>query len=296
MAQDDGLHGTERWRSADGAVAAGQPVGRMVPPGLRPAAYGRAGAPYPALVSRAPAPPLTPAAWLRFDAIRRSLGDARPLQVLEIGAGMGAMGWRLAQDRRYVGVEPDARSAEAAARRLQGRGTLIHGGLEELSDGLRRERFDMVCAFEVLEHIPDDRSALADWSALLRPGGHLLISVPAHARRFAAGDHAVGHVRRYDREPLARLLEECGFDIERWEAWGGGLGHALEAARNALARRHDGDDTAEARSSSSGRLRQPGGRLAGLAAWMLAAPFRILQRPLAHTPVGIGWVVLARRR
>ncbi|MEL7157397.1 MAG: methyltransferase domain-containing protein, partial [Actinomycetota bacterium] len=55
-------------------------------------------------------------------------------------------------------------------------------------------RFDYVMAFEVLEHITDDRAALEEWLRRLRPGGRVLFSVPAHQRKYGDADRAVGHV------------------------------------------------------------------------------------------------------
>jgi 2-polyprenyl-3-methyl-5-hydroxy-6-metoxy-1,4-benzoquinol methylase len=59
--------------------------------------------------------------------------------------------------------------------------------------------FDYLFAFEVLEHIADDLSALREWTGFLKPGGRLLVSVPAHARKYGKADEIVGHVRRYER-------------------------------------------------------------------------------------------------
>ena len=67
-------------------------------------------------------PPLTPMAWMRWDAIERALRQIRPEHILEIGTGQGAVGWRLAQRAEYVGVEPDAACHEVARDRIGGVG------------------------------------------------------------------------------------------------------------------------------------------------------------------------------
>ena len=113
-------------------------------------------------------PPLTLAGWLRHDSIRRLLRDVERLDtVLEIGAGEGALGVRLASAYDYVGVEPDPAARSRAAARLseRGRGAVV-GGLDELGP---ERRFDLVCAFEVLEHIADEQAALAEWGKRLGP-------------------------------------------------------------------------------------------------------------------------------
>lgn len=224
-------------------------------------------------------PPLTPNAWLRWDVVSRLLdGLADVERVLEVGAGEGALGARLAQRYDYVGVEPDPLSRARARERV---GTV----LEALPD----ESFDLVCAFEVLEHVADDGAELRSWRDRLHPGGWLLLSVPAHEKRFGPADRRVGHVRRYDPERLAALLTETGFENSRLVTYGFPLGYALEVGRHVLAGRGEGEGTA-----GSGRWLQPSDRL-GWATRLGTAPFRLLQRPFARTRLGTGIVALARR-
>src|SRR4249920_3436634 len=107
-------------------------------------------------------PPLTFNAWLRYDLIEDELDRAgRFDSILEIGTGEGAMGARLARRFTYVGVELDPRSFETARARIQdpGYGTVLQGDLSVLRPG---QVFDIACAFEVLEHIEDDASALKE--------------------------------------------------------------------------------------------------------------------------------------
>src|SRR5262249_40273963 len=119
--------------------------------------------------------PLTPNAWLRVDAIDRMLPPG-VTDVLEVGCGEGALGVRLAQRYRYLGLEPDQASYEVARQRLEraGRGEVRNARVETLG----AQRFDLVCAFEVLEHIEDDAGALDEWAGRLREGGWLVLSVP----------------------------------------------------------------------------------------------------------------------
>jgi SAM-dependent methyltransferase len=238
-------------------------------------------------------PELTMSAWLRFGAIRRSLDLARPRRVLEVGAGEGALGAWLAGRCEYTGVEPDDQSRQVAVSRLRtlGRGEMLPDLAEE--DG---RRYDAVCAFEVLEHIEHDGQALASWRDRLSPGGFLLISVPAHSTRFGPSDRFVGHFRRYDRDTLGKRLVAEGFDVARWESYGAGLGHLLDAIRNRILRRRLTSETVEERSAGSGRLFQPRSPLRACFNYAVAWPFRALQKPFARTDIGIGYVVLARRK
>lgn len=235
-------------------------------------------------------PPLSPNAWLRWDMIERALPrGARTF--LEVGAGQGGVGSRLARRYEYTGVEPDETSCSVAASRVAGFGSMVQGTVDALAPD---RTFDVVGAFEVLEHIDDDRAALTAWRERIRPGGWLLLSVPAHQRQFGAGDVRVGHFRRYERAELQRSLEETGFDhVEIW-AVGFPLGFLLQRVRNVLAGSAPSETEPAEATASSGRQMQPSSRLS----WATRAgtmPFRLLQRPFQRTDLCTGYVVRARR-
>jgi SAM-dependent methyltransferase len=72
-----------------------------------------------------------------------------------------------------------------------------------------------VVAYNVLEHIPDDLGALRAFARLLRPGGRVVLIVPALPVLMSSFDRAIGHQRRYRRTQLADLLERAGLEVER---------------------------------------------------------------------------------
>jgi SAM-dependent methyltransferase/glycosyltransferase involved in cell wall biosynthesis len=236
--------------------------------------------------------PLTPNAWLRYDVVERML-PAGVTDVLEIGCGQGALGVRLARRYRYLGVEPDQASWAVARKRISEAGA---GEVRNVAvDTLGEDRFDLVCAFEVLEHIADDAAALKEWAARLRAGGWLLLSVPAYQRRYGPADELVGHFRRYDPPGLVTLLEGSGFGDIEVRHYGFPLGYLLEAARNAIGRRRLASGAPQSvaeRTAGSGRLLQPAGGTRAAAARVGTAPFRVAQRAFPNT--GTGLVVLAR--
>jgi SAM-dependent methyltransferase len=78
--------------------------------------------------------------------------------------------------------------------------------------------YDIVVCSEVIEHIADDRLATARLCALVRPGGHLIVTVPGG--RMSRFDLAIGHCRSYDANDLRRLLEGCGLQRVKVAAWG----------------------------------------------------------------------------
>ncbi len=74
-------------------------------------------------------------------------------------------------------------------------------------------------AYDVLEHIEDDVAAAQEFFRCLRPGGRLLVAVPADMRLWSAHDEAVDHVRRYERDELLALIEDAGFRDVTVRSW-----------------------------------------------------------------------------
>src|SRR3989338_4058355 len=66
--------------------------------------------------------------------------------------------------------------------------------------------YDLIIMFEVLEHIQDDSGVLVKLFNLLKPGGHLLLSVPAKKKLWDKWDEMAGHIRRYEKTELMTLL------------------------------------------------------------------------------------------
>ncbi len=247
-----------------------------------------------------PAPPLALNAWLRYDVVSR-LVPPSARSVLELGCGAGAFATRLAADREYLGVEPDGTSYAVARDRLAalGRGAVRHGLSDDVVEPDRR--FDLVCAFEVLEHLEDDAAAVRDWLRYVNPGGHLLISTPSFQDRFGPWDVHAGHFRRYSPEQMSTLLQDCGLVDVQVVVYGFPLGYALEVARNGYLRlrpdsaagaAHYSDTlTAEPevmaeRTAVSGRLLQPKEWMGGLTRGG-TAPFRVLQRRFPTRGTGL---------
>jgi SAM-dependent methyltransferase len=237
--------------------------------------------------------PLPPNAAMRYAVITRIVARLRPATVLEIGCGQGAFGARLAAGRRYLGVEPDQRSYRVAEQRIRPAGGEVrncdHTALAKDS------QYDLVCAFEVIEHLEDDKAAMADWAGLVRPGGHLLLSTPGSPERYGPWDKLVGHYRRYSRADLSGLLLSAGLVDPEVIGYNWPLGAPLEAIRNRIAGRRlatAAPATPEEGTAGSGRILQPR-RLAGLVVAAGVAPFAQLQRLVPDR--GIGLIALARR-
>jgi SAM-dependent methyltransferase len=149
--------------------------------------------------------------WL-FERARPHLGA----RVLDLGAGVGtftALVAGLGLD--VVALEPHAPYADRLEREFAGdaRVTVVHGTIEQLR-AEERDSFDSIVCFNVLEHIADDGEALRAAREMLRPGGRLLLLVPAHRLLYSGMDREVGHERRYAKADLGRLLTDCGYEVE----------------------------------------------------------------------------------
>jgi SAM-dependent methyltransferase len=239
-------------------------------------------------------PPLTFNAWLRHDLIWDMLGGLpRETTVLEIGTGEGAMGARLARRFSYVGLELDPRSFSRARARIEaeGLGRMVQGDTSALDPN---QAFDVVCAFEVLEHIEDDHAALREWQERLHPGGWLMLSVPAYQRRFGPSDRKAGHFRRYDPQHMRSLLVSAGYTRPVIRMYGFPLGYLLQWGRDAIVRVSAAKGSKGELTSASGRWLQPP-EGSGVLTQILTAPFRVLQRPFAKSRLGTGLVIVARR-
>lgn len=77
------------------------------------------------------------------------------------------------------------------------------------------EAFDVVCAFDVLEHIQDDRDALAGLARATKPGGGVVVTVPQHRWLWSIADEAALHARRYTRAELRDKLQSAGLGVLR---------------------------------------------------------------------------------
>jgi SAM-dependent methyltransferase len=240
-------------------------------------------------------PALSPNAWLRWEAVA-PLIPRDAVSVLEVGCGRGGFAVRLADGRRYVGVEPDGVSAEVARARLLHHRLAGDIRVGDLSVVDAEEDFDLVCAFEVIEHIEDDAGFVEACARHLAPGGTLLLTTPSGESRFGIADEMVGHFRRYEPERLETLLAAAELKSVHVEHYGAPFAYVLERVRALIAwwlRRRTRKQSVAERTAVSGRLMQPGdGAIASLVWLGMLAP-RGLQRFVRGR--GPSLVALARR-
>lgn len=145
--------------------------------------------------------------------IERHFPDSR--RFLEIGCGNGAVIERIAAARpleRVAGSELHTSALTFARRRLGLGPELVQMDARAIP---ARAAFDLIGAFDVLEHIEDDRGVLAQMHAALAPGGGVIVTVPQHPSLWSAADDIAYHVRRYQRGEMETKLTEAGFQVVR---------------------------------------------------------------------------------
>ncbi|HEY3237206.1 MAG TPA: class I SAM-dependent methyltransferase [Polyangiaceae bacterium] len=221
---------------------------------------------------------ISPAAFHRrrmmVELVRRFAPSAQA--VLDVGCGTGALMRELARElpaARIIGADVSLVSIESSQRQRPDFETfqmdLSDADFEE-HHALRRAQYDLLTCSEVLEHIADDTQAVRRLRSLLRPGGHLIASVPGG--KMSRFDERIGHHRHYDREQFRRLLSESRFELRTVIAWGFPF-HNLYRSAVRLASRATWSEPAE-----------PSKRTPGLQPWLGAAyhAFSGLLKPLYY--------------
>lgn len=133
---------------------------------------------------------------------------------LEVGCGTGFVLSRIRQERpsiELVGAEVFSAGLALAAERVP---TATFYQMDARSIPFRSE-FEAIGAFDVLEHIAEDETVLAEVGKALVPGGTFLATVPQHRSLWSQQDVHARHVRRYSSRDLRRKLEAAGFDVVR---------------------------------------------------------------------------------
>lgn len=141
-----------------------------------------------------------------FNRLIRGLEPDRSWRVVEVGAGTGANLPVL----RAIGAQRvfACDVSVEALRRLGDETTLARADATHLP--FQSNSIDLLLAADVIEHLDDDRAALREFMRVLRPGGHLVLTVPAFPSLWGPQDIVSQHRRRYRRSPLLDLLRDEG--------------------------------------------------------------------------------------
>jgi len=136
---------------------------------------------------------------------------ANPL-ILEAGCGTGGNLGMLERRGHVSAFEPFDEATDSARDRHPRADVRIGRLPDDLP--FAEASFDLVAALDVLEHCDDDSASLAALVRLVKPGGAIVVTVPAHQRLWGSHDRRLHHRRRYGRAELRRLATDAGADIE----------------------------------------------------------------------------------
>ncbi len=144
--------------------------------------------------------------WLRRVGALRS--DAL---LLDCGAGTGAFAEEMQSDCRVMVLDDHEESIQRLRQRFSPEQVIgLAGDKVPLGDA----SVDMVTALDVLEHVPDDQAVVREFARLLRPGGTVVVTVPAFMLLWSEWDESLHHFRRYRRAGLAALFAESDWVVE----------------------------------------------------------------------------------
>lgn len=148
--------------------------------------------------------------------IIQRFGDALGAEVVEPGAGTGNFTHLLLEAgvQRILALEPSANMSGKLIERFRGhaRVTTANAFLSERAPELR-ESFDSAVYVNVLEHVEHHEAELRLAREVVRPGGHVLIYVPALPALYSRFDKAIGHWRRYTKSSLREVMEKAGWRV-----------------------------------------------------------------------------------
>jgi SAM-dependent methyltransferase len=151
--------------------------------------------------------------------IIRSELDQLPLppgaRVLDAGCGSGRTLEELTDYGDVAGIELNPDAAELA--RTRGVGEVLVGRLEEMP--WAEDTFDLITCLDVIEHTPDDRLTLAELRRVCKPGGFMLVTVPAYQALWSLHDEANHHYRRYSRRSLRAAAAGSGWTVRRMSSF-----------------------------------------------------------------------------
>uniref|UniRef100_UPI0035AD8CEC class I SAM-dependent methyltransferase n=1 Tax=Sphingomonas sp. TaxID=28214 RepID=UPI0035AD8CEC len=176
------------------------------------------------------------------DYLTRYASLPRDARILEIGCGTGHNLPMLSGFGRVEAIEIDPAARAIASERL---GRPVGDAPLPALPGIERGAYDLVAVLDVVEHIEDDVAALKAMADLLKPGGKILIAVPAHQWMWSAHDVVNHHHRRYSKATLGHAIERAGLRTKKLTYFNSLLFPLAAAARLAgrMTGRDDSDDS-----------------------------------------------------
>lgn len=216
--------------------------------------------------------------------VLRRAGRAEALDVLDVGCGVGGFLGPLGRFGAVLGTERD----EESVRWCRARGLARTCVAECDALPVPLESHDVVCLWDVVEHVDDDVAVLREARRVLRPGGHVALSVPAYQFLYAHNDRVAHHKRRYTRGRLVGALRAAGFEVAAASYVNTVLSLGIVPAVLALKAKQSlfPPGPQDASNNLSVRIPRP---LNELLAWVFASERHVLR----HVPAPFGHSVFA---
>jgi SAM-dependent methyltransferase len=142
-----------------------------------------------------------------IERVVEALGLSAYARILDAGCGSGRNMVELARHGTVTGVELSQTSVELA--RARGCGEVVDGSVLDMP--FADASFDLAVSLDVIEHLDDDIAALRELRRVVRPGGALLVTVPAYQWLWSGHDVINHHRRRYTRRSMKRVAESAGW-------------------------------------------------------------------------------------
>jgi SAM-dependent methyltransferase len=146
-----------------------------------------------------------------LDRVVAGLGLPRGVRILDAGCGSGRNMVELSRYGAVTGVELSPLSVQAARERRVGE--VVAGSIADMP--FDDDSFDLAVCLDVVEHLDDDRGALAELRRVVARGGKLLVTVPAYQWLWSSHDTVNQHRRRYTKATLLRAAADAGWSCAR---------------------------------------------------------------------------------
>jgi 2-polyprenyl-3-methyl-5-hydroxy-6-metoxy-1,4-benzoquinol methylase len=239
----------------------------------------------------------TPSYLVKRRVILEYLNTCSGTHILEVGCGCGDL-LHVLQNKGFTGVGIDI-SEEALVVAVAGFSN-THFTCKCCTPGDLTEKFDIVIASEVMEHHQDDMLFLSQLRDRLHDQGHLLLTVPAHIKKWGPNDDFCGHVRRYERNDLFTALQSAGFTDVIVYSYGVPIYNIMKPFYDIAIQTE-----ASLKSARMEKTAESGGMFLMKGAERLFRilfndvtmyPFYLLQRLFYRTDIGMGYFVAARKK
>jgi SAM-dependent methyltransferase len=156
--------------------------------------------------------------------------DVRAESILDVGCGSGA-NLDLLGERYHEGILHGIDIERESLRHCAGDRSIRVSQADLMHLPFRPGSFDLVCALDAIEHVPDDETALRELHRVCRSGGTLLATVPAFGFLWGNVDRVGHHFRRYTRRELTGVIERSGFAVRFVRYFNTALFPAIAAVR-----------------------------------------------------------------